>query len=42
MMSSCTLREFLELIGDIVKDYESEEDFVNLFVEALLEEKEGV
>jgi len=42
MLCSCSLREYLELLSDIIADYESEEEFVELFVEALEDEKEGV
>jgi len=42
MLCSCTVREFLELVSEIIQEYEDENDFVNLFCEALLEEKQGV
>ncbi len=42
MVSSCTLKEFLQLVSGIVKEYEDEDDFVNLLVDAMREEKIGV
>ena len=42
MLCSCTLKEYLKLISEIVNEYEDENDFVNIFVETLLEEKDGV